>query len=51
MLKLLEFDFSIEYNKGKENSIADALSRKVDLLPCQAISAGVPKWIVDIEET
>jgi hypothetical protein len=28
MLKLLEFDYTIEYKKGKENTVADALSRK-----------------------
>ena len=28
MLKLLEFDYTIEYKKGTNNSAADALSRK-----------------------
>jgi hypothetical protein len=28
MLKLLEFDYNIEYKKGPENSVADALSRQ-----------------------
>jgi hypothetical protein len=46
MLKLLEFDFSIEYKKGKENVVAGALSRKF----CQlfAISSATPVWIQDI---
>jgi hypothetical protein len=47
MLKLLEFDYLIEYKKGSENSVADALSRKMehsDTHHCLAISAIVPKW-------
>uniref|UniRef100_A0A8R7UGS9 Reverse transcriptase domain-containing protein n=1 Tax=Triticum urartu TaxID=4572 RepID=A0A8R7UGS9_TRIUA len=28
LLKLLEYDYTIEYKKGKENVVADALSRK-----------------------
>jgi hypothetical protein len=47
MLKLLEFDYLIEYKKGSENSVADALSRKMEHSDTQhylAISAIVPKW-------
>jgi hypothetical protein len=54
MLKLLEFDYSIEYKQGKENSIADALSRKEDLAlhdQLVAILAVIPKWIEDVLET
>ena len=28
LLKLLEYDYTIEYKKGKENTVADALSRR-----------------------
>jgi hypothetical protein len=47
MLKLLEFDYQIEYKKGSENSVADPLSRKMEqaeIPQCLAISAIVPKW-------
>jgi hypothetical protein len=45
MLKLLEFDYTTEYKQGKENSVADALSRKSELKNPQqvlAISAIIP---------
>jgi hypothetical protein len=47
LMKLMEFDYSIEYKKGKENTVADALSRKEHLV--LAISSVVPAWITDIE--
>jgi hypothetical protein len=51
MLKLLEYDYSIEYKKGSENSVADALSRKVEHwqpLECTAITMAIPKWMEEV---
>jgi hypothetical protein len=49
MLKLLEFDFTIEYKRGKENLVADALSQKF----CKvfALSVAQPKWIKEITDS
>jgi hypothetical protein len=54
MLILLEYNYTIEYKKGKENSIADAFSRKPEsTIPtsCNAINMAILKWIEDIEAT
>jgi hypothetical protein len=47
LLELLKFNYIIEYKKGKENKVADALSRKETNLV--AISSATPAWVVDIE--
>jgi hypothetical protein len=58
MLKLLEFDYVIEYKKGIDNQVADALSRKYqqkeECVPADApkvnhaISVAVPYWVTKI---
>lgn len=46
MMKLLEFNFTIQYKKGIHNKVADALSR---VLPkCMAISVATPVWAEDL---
>jgi hypothetical protein len=47
LMKLMEFDYVIEYKKGKENKVVDALSRKDNCL--MAIISAVPTWISDVE--
>jgi len=49
LLKLLEFDYTIEYKKGKENLVADALSRRDS--QCNAITVCVPEWIEEVKQS
>ena len=54
MLKLLEFDYRIEYKRGAENTSADALSRKFQpdtIDSCLSVSAAVPIWMTDIYDS
>lgn len=49
MLKLMGLDYVIQYRKGKENRVADALSRKEsEEGAIQAISGTIPEWITEI---
>ena len=41
-------DYIIQYRKGNENVVADALSRTKEIGNCQAIIAVVPDWVKDI---
>jgi hypothetical protein len=49
LMKLLEFNYSIEYKKGVENVVADALSKKDHSI--LALSLETPAWIHEIEES
>ena len=41
-------DYTILYRKGKENVMADALSRKEERGQCQSILALVSKWVKEV---
>lgn len=49
MMKLLEFDFTVQYKKGITNKVADALSRKFQKI--FSMSQAVPIWAQDIAES
>jgi hypothetical protein len=48
LMKLIEFNYSIEYKKGKENKVVDALSRMDHSI--SDISLVVPAWVTEIED-
>ena len=48
MVKLLGYNYTIEYKKGKENKVADALSRVHHSSQLLAISHVVPVWIEQV---
>ena len=64
MLKLLEFDYTIEYKKGSDNTARDALSQQfhednspyadttaVETHLCNAISTLIPAWLTEVAAT
>ncbi|BBN67650.1 hypothetical protein Prudu_144S000300 [Prunus dulcis] len=49
LVKFMGYDFTIEYKKGKENLVADALSRR-NASGVAAISTPVPNWLDPIKD-
>jgi hypothetical protein len=54
--KLLGLNYKIEYKKGMENKVTDALSRMVTPTievehELQVVSEIIPQWISDIQES
>ncbi|XP_020092846.1 uncharacterized protein LOC109713256 [Ananas comosus] len=52
MMKLMGFDYTIQYRKGKENAAADALSRVTgEKGVTLAITAAIPSWVQEVTES
>lgn len=54
LLKLLEFDYRVEYKKGKENVATNAIFRKYSMSQegegnCYTIVVIVPEWVEDVK--
>lgn len=51
LVKLLGYNYTAEYKRGKENKAADALSRVKYLVSMLTTSASVPVWITEVVKT
>lgn len=51
LVKLLGFNYKVEYKKGRDNKVADALSRVSHTTELMLISQAVPKWMEQVSET
>lgn len=45
LVKLLDFNYKVEYKKGRENKLAGALSRASHSTDLMLISQAVPVWM------
>lgn len=51
LCKLLGYNYTVEYKKGKENRVADALSRVKDSIRSLFTSAAVPTWVTEVRSS
>jgi hypothetical protein len=50
LVKLMGYDFTIEYKKGHKNSATDSLSMREDHSQLTTISNPIPNWVEPIKD-
>jgi len=48
MAKLMGLDYTIQYKKGRDNVVADALSRCMENGETTAIMEAIPEWYQEV---
>jgi hypothetical protein len=51
LVKLLDYDYKVEYKKGRENKAADALSRVDHSNQANAITVVTPAWVTEVQDS
>jgi hypothetical protein len=51
LVKLLDYDYKVEYKKGRENKAADALSRVDHSIQANAITVVTPAWVTEVQDS
>jgi hypothetical protein len=51
LVKLLDYDYKVEYKKGRENKSADALSRVDYSIQANAITVVTPAWVTKVQDS
>jgi hypothetical protein len=51
LVKLLGYNYTVEYKKGKENKVADALSRMKHNLLTIFSCAAIPVWVTEVTKS
>jgi hypothetical protein len=50
-VKLLDYNYKVEYKKGRENKAANALSRVDHISQANALTVVTPAWVIEVQDS